>query len=92
MHHEKETSEEIERAMRLEKEELHFGPTGQFPEGKLTSNDEGQIAFGVAIYHGKVIVNFGTPIASLGLSPQEARQLALVLRQRANEIERNPGS
>jgi hypothetical protein len=57
----------------------------------LTSNDEGELAFGVTAYHGKVILNFGGPVASLGLSPDQARALALSLRQKANEIERTPG-
>lgn len=88
MHHEDQTSEQIAKLMQELAAQEKFGATGRFPGGKLTSNDEGEIAFGVTTYHGKVIVNFGKPIASLGMSPDEARQLALVLRQRANEIER----
>lgn len=103
MHHEEELSDELREATKEEiearekelreflqksKEELGLGATGRFPGEKLTSNDQGEIAFGVAVYHGKVILNFGGPVASLGLSPEEARSLALVLRQRSDEIER----
>lgn len=89
MHHENELSDELRAE--LEKVKQSFGPTGKFPGGKLTSNDEGEIEFGVTAYHGKVIVNFGKPIASIGMSPDHARELALSLRKRANEIERTPG-
>lgn len=88
MHHESNESDEIRKLMEKARQENKFGPTGNFPDGKLTSNDEGEINFGVAVYKGKVIVNFGKPIASLGLSPEEARDLALLLRRRANEIDR----
>ena len=57
MHHEKDTSQEMMAALLLSKDEL--GPTGRFPDGKLTSNDEGEIAFAVGVLKGKVIVNFG---------------------------------
>lgn len=67
-----------------------LGATGQFPNGKLTDHDEGEIKFGVSAYHGEVILNFGKPIQWIGMSPEQARNLALSLRQRANEIERNP--
>jgi len=84
MHHEKDVSQEIMAAMMKVEMQQALGPTGQFPGGKLTTNDEGEIAFAVGILKGKVIVNFGTPIASLGMSPKEARQLAMSLLQNAN--------
>ena len=91
-HHESEESPEIQedmkRLMAYLAEQERFGPTGKFPAGKLTSHDEGEIAFGVTVYHGTVIINFGKPIASLGMSPDEARELALSLRKRADEAER----
>jgi hypothetical protein len=90
MHHENELSPEIQKLMQEMAEREHFGATGKYPGGKLTSHDEGELAFGVTAYHGKVIVSFGKPVASLGMSPDEARRLALALRKRANEIERNP--
>lgn len=97
MHHEHELSEEIRAATRdwVGKlpmvdplEEFKLGPTGRFPGGKLTPNDEGEIKVGIGKLKGKVVVNFGKPIASLGFSVEQARDVALALRQQADLIKR----
>lgn len=63
-----------------------LGATGQFPEGKLTPQDEGEIK--IAIYHqpGKVVIDFGDkPIKWIGFSPVQARQIAMMLMEHADE-------
>jgi len=90
VHHESETGV-LQKLIQDVKEKQFMGATGKFPGGKLTSTDEGEIAFGVSAYKGKVVVNFGKSIASIGFSPEQAREFALLLRQHANDIERNPG-
>lgn len=85
MHHERDLSDELMAATIADK----LGPTGRFPGGKLTENDEGELKFAVGQLAGKVVVNFGSPVASLGMSLEEARQLALALRRQANAIERS---
>lgn len=92
MHHEEELSDEMKEVFEKNKQLLmqQLGATGNFPGGKLTSNDEGELAFSVGVYHGNVIINFGKPVASLGMSVEQARGLALLLRKRANEIESDP--
>jgi len=85
MHHERDLSDEM-MAASLQKK---LGATGRFPGGQLTRNDEGEILFAVGHLKGKVIVNFGSPVASLGMTLKEARELALSLRQWANKIERD---
>ncbi len=65
------------------------GPTGRGSESKFTGSDEGELIFEVTTFKGKVVVNFGKSIESMGLSAEQARQLALALRQRAIEIERS---
>lgn len=62
------------------------GPTGEFPEGKLTENDEGEIKMQISAYKGKVIVNFGVPVASIGMSAKQARSLATALWNQANRL------
>ena len=66
-----------------------LGMTGQFPDGKLTTSDEGQIAFGVGDHEGKVIINFGTPVVWMGMSPQEAVEFAELLIKRARAISKD---
>lgn len=62
-----------------------FGATGQFPQGKVEDADEGELRMGVAYdkLNGIVRVQFGKPVAWLGLPPPEARQLAALLLQHA---------
>lgn len=61
-----------------------FGATGQHPMGSLDKSDEGEIAFGVASHRGKVIINFGKPVAWLGMDARQAAGLAALLIQHAN--------
>jgi hypothetical protein len=62
-----------------------LGRTGAFPEGKLTPHDEGELKFAVHTADGKVILDFGTPVAWLGMSPELALNLAALLIQHAQE-------
>jgi len=66
------------------------GATGRYPEGKLGGYDEGEIAFAVAADNGskKVLINFGKPVAFLGMSRECAIELAHLLVQKAMEIDR----
>jgi hypothetical protein len=67
---------------------VDFGPTGRFPEGKLCSNDRGEIIFGVAHdpVTAKVIVEFGTPVTWLGLNAAQAMELANSLLKHARDV------
>ena len=87
MHHSQEYDEMIAKIMQENGKQLGLGPTGKFPEGHLTPTDEGEIAAAVTNYEGKVIVNFNSPVHWFGLTPGQARELALSLRQHANKAE-----
>lgn len=52
-----------------------FGPTGRFPQGKLSKDDEVEIRLGVTSSAGKVIVSFGKAISWIGMDPDQAREL-----------------
>jgi uncharacterized protein YcgL (UPF0745 family) len=65
--------------------EHKLGPTGQFPDGKLDENDEGEIAIGAVVFRGRVILNFGKPISVIGFTPQQAEELARDLLRKARE-------
>lgn len=65
-----------------------LGATGRFPEGKLTQNDEGEIAIAIAHTDKKVVIDFGKPIAWIGFSPQQARDIAAALTKHAEEADR----
>jgi hypothetical protein len=62
-----------------------FGATGDFPQGKLNDHDEGGLKIGVAYdkLDGIVRVEFGKPVAWLGLPPPEAIELGKLLLRHA---------
>lgn len=65
-----------------------FGATGRFPQGKYIPQDEGEIQFGVAAdkQQGKVLINFGKPVAWFGMDAQQADDLGDLLKAKAAEI------
>ena len=62
------------------------GATGIYPQGKMRSDDEGEIKLAIAHDANNVLVNFGKPVAWLGLPPKEALQLADLLETHARAL------
>lgn len=56
-----------------------LGATGRFPEGKLASDDEGEIQIGIAQKDGKIILAFGKSIAWAGMTPEQAEEIGQLL-------------
>lgn len=63
-----------------------LGPTGQFPEGKLSEHDEGEIKIAVGHDKGKVIIDFGAKVTWLGFTPDQAEDIADALLKHANAV------
>ena len=65
-----------------------LGATGKFPKGKLREEDEGEIQFAVATdkENKVVLLDFGKPVVWLGLPAAEARMLANILNEKADEL------
>lgn len=63
-----------------------LGATGRFPQGKLTTKDEGEIQFAIGEKDGKVILDFGKATAWIGFEPEQALQIAKILELRAYNI------
>ena len=63
-----------------------LGPTGNFPDGKLDSSDEGEIRFTVFIRDlNNIVIDFGdTPLSWISLHPSLALQLSEILQNKAN--------
>jgi hypothetical protein len=70
--------------------DFKLGATGRYPYGKADEHDEGELLMAIAADHGNSIVRlqFGKPIAWLGLPANEARQLAAMLMEKATELDR----
>lgn len=62
-----------------------LGPTGAHPEGHLTKDDEGEIKFAVAADPNTqtVILDFGKRIAWVGMTADQAIELADMLTKKA---------
>ena len=56
---------------------------GEYPAGKLNDNDAGAIAFEVGRENDKVILRFTKPVAWMGMTGDEAMQLAQCLIKHA---------
>ena len=69
--------------------DFKLGATGRFPRGKADEHDEGELQMALAadIANAIVRIEFGKAIAWLGMSSIEARQLADLLVEKANEVD-----
>lgn len=65
------------------------GATGEFPDGKVGPNDEGQLQVAIAAVNGAVRVEFGKPVAFLQMYAGEARTFAGVLLSQAAMAEQD---
>ena len=68
-----------------------LGATGEFPGGKLTEDDEGALNLAIGGKDGKVVIDFGTPVVWIGLTPQEAAEFASLILKYAKEMARQNG-
>jgi hypothetical protein len=72
------------------RDEPHRGPTGKFPAGKHDADDEGELDAAVGHEFGKVVIDFGTPVAWVAMGPDEARGLARSLIKHAGACDGKP--
>lgn len=63
-----------------------IGPTGNFPGGIANKHDDGQIIHSLKHVNNLVIWEFGTAVKWMGFTPDEADQLADVLKKHAAAI------
>ena len=64
---------------------IPIGPTGRFPQGKLTKQDKGEIALKIGRLDDKIIIEFGTALTWIGLMPRQALEIATSLIQSAHK-------
>lgn len=67
-------------------ENKDLGATGTYPDGMLSSNDEGGLQFGATILHGRIVLDFGKPVHSVGFTKDEAVNLANYLFEKARSL------
>jgi hypothetical protein len=66
-----------------------MGATGEYPDGAIHENDEGELRFRMAVdpMNQAVIVDFGKPVHSLGMKPNQARRWAAAIVDFANRLD-----
>ena len=62
-----------------------LGATGQYPQGKLNADDEGELRMAIVSKGKTVVIDFGKPVHWLGMSKDEARAFGELIIQKANE-------
>jgi hypothetical protein len=62
------------------------GPTGKYPEGRLSEDDEGGLMIAVGSKEGKIVINFGKDISWIALNPEEAMAFADAIKTRAKDL------
>jgi hypothetical protein len=67
------------------------GPIGAYPDGMLTKQDEGSIQFAVGEAGDRVIIDFGSPVTWVGMTAQQAMDLAASLMSQARKTARKNG-
>lgn len=65
---------------------MNLGPTGNFPRGKFSADDEGEIRIGVTHQDKTVIIAFGVAVKWIGLDADLALKLAETIKEHATQI------
>ena len=58
---------------------------GEFPDGRLNPNDEGGLAVMIGHEKGKVVMQFPSPTAWIGFTPEQAMDIAQTLISHARK-------
>jgi hypothetical protein len=67
------------------------GATGDFPQGAMRPTDEGAIQFAIGVEKGKVVLDFGTPVAWVGMPAAQAAELGSLMIKHARRAARETG-
>lgn len=63
----------------------NLGATGNFPDGKITNDDEGEIRIGITTKDDTVVLDFGKPVAWIGFTKEQAKEIGELLIKRSQE-------
>jgi hypothetical protein len=63
------------------------GPTGEYPRGKIASDDGGAVDLDIKSLNGQLVLEFGTPVLWIGMETARARHLAAMIIIAADRID-----
>lgn len=58
----------------------------KYPRGKLNEDDEGQLEIAIVVKDKTIIIDFGKPIAWIGLDKDSAMNLVALIIDKVNSI------
>lgn len=61
------------------RKELGLGATGNYPDGKMSEDDEGELKFAVLSRNNNVMIIFGKPVEWLDMNKDKAKELVKCL-------------
>jgi hypothetical protein len=64
----------------------NIGATGKFPDGKINEKDEGELQFAMTVSDGRLIMNFGKPVAWIGFEKEQVEELISYLTKKLCEM------
>lgn len=67
------------------------GSIGAYPDGMVSKSDEGSLQFAVGETGDRVIIDFGSPVTWVGMTAQQAMDLAASLMTQARKTARKNG-
>jgi hypothetical protein len=70
----------------FQKDEHKPGATGKFPDGKIDPLDEGEIRLRIGVIEGRIVIDFGKSIASIGFTKQQALEIGQNLIEKALKL------
>lgn len=65
-----------------------FGATGEFPEGKIAAEDEGELKIGISAHADQVYINLGVSVHFMAFGPEQAFAMAQALIDSGKEANR----
>ncbi|AMV20438.1 hypothetical protein VT03_21245 [Planctomyces sp. SH-PL14] len=64
----------------------------EYPNGRLNASDDGEVAFKIGGdgERGVVVIDFGKPVTWVGMTPQQAVEMAQLMIKNAREVSKEP--
>lgn len=68
-------------------DEIPVGPTGEFPDGKMRDDDDGELRIAIGTHRGNVVFELGAGTKWFACDPATARQIAATIFNKAADID-----
>lgn len=66
---------------------MKTGPTGNYPDGKMTEDDRGEVCLQIGRADSYVMIEFGCEMSWMAMHPQQAREMGCRLIEWAARVD-----